>query len=127
MIVYIILFIVTCSLFVLSINIMQNQNQNKIKHTVDNYTSAQPQAQPNQVYPSFSGVPPHPIAGVDCTGTDCPIGCPYCQGYVYGPGYTYDYGYPMGYGYGWGRGRRGHGGGGHGHGGGGYGHGGGHR
>ena len=103
--------------------------QNTPTHTIDNYTSAQPQAQPNQVYRSFSGVPPHPIAGVDCTGTDCPITCPYgvnCPGYLYyGPGYGYDYGYPMGYGYGFGR--RGYGGG-HGHGGGHRGgHGGGHR
>ena len=98
---YIILLI---SLFVLIISMMQTQS-------LDNYTSAQPQAQPNQVYPSFSGVPPRPIAGVDCTGTDCPISCPYCQGYVYGPGYAYDYGFPMGYG--WGRRGRGRG---HGHG-----------
>lgn len=123
------LFIVTCCLFVLSVMIMQksNKTQNVPTHTIDNYTSAQPQAQPNQVYQSFSGVPPHPIPGVDCTGTDCPVGCPYgvnCPGYLYyGPGYGYDYGYPMGYGYGFGR--RGYGGG-HrgGHGGG---HGGGHR
>jgi len=99
---YIILLI---SLFVLMISMISMMQT----HSLDNYTSAQPQAQPNQVYPSFSGVPPHPIAGVDCTGTDCPIGCPYCQSYVYGPGYAYDYGYPMGYGYGWGRRGRGYG------------------
>jgi hypothetical protein len=107
----IVLFIVTCFLVVITVMMMQKprKTQNIYTHTIDNYTSAQPQAQPNQVYRSFSGVPPYPIAGVDCTGTNCPVNCP---NYVYGPGYAYDYGYPMGYGYGWGRSH----GGGHGHG-----------
>jgi len=117
----IVLFIVTCFLVVITVMMIQKprKKQNIYTHTIDNYTSAQPQAQPNQVYRSFSGVPPHPIAGVDCTGTNCPVGCPYgvnCPNYVYGPGYAYDYGYPMGYGYGWGRSHGGGGGHGHGHG-----------